>query len=488
MNDSPIMPAQLNQTPRRRPGPGRVAFIFLLAVLTAVLMMRAGVSYDLASRGWFQPPSQVTIPADIMYRLSVALAAPRYAGSTEFIDARQLEQVALALYEQSALGHQPSAQASYRLAIFYAKSGYHDHAQELFLRAAQLDEASSKLYLFLSHLYSDEPPDEVGLLAGAELLDQQDRWLAGMTRADLYDRVGQADVAAQLRADWQSQQVLFATIIGGLILFYAVMGGLGLLTLLVLLLAWIGRKPQERGPRARQVPWGMLDIAEVVVVLVFLMVFLSVAASGVRQLVGTRLASETLDAVLVAVAYLLVAAGAVGLIVYRIGPGRPYWQLLGVRLRHAGRQIGQGVIGYAVFLGLLIVAAIAIRLLGGEGFLPLAQAPTELLTRAHSPVTLAVYFVLVAIVAPVVEEIIFRGFVYAGLRGTMKVFSAAVLSALIFASAHVTAPVGGLAVIGLFGVVLAYLYERTGSLLPSMITHSMYNSFVFFILATCTLL
>ncbi len=487
MNDSTILPAQLNRIPPRRDHPRRVAFIFLLAVLTAVVMAVVGGPYDLASRGRFQPPSQVTIPADIMYRMSIALAAPRYAGGTEFITARQLEQVALALYERSALGGQPSAKASYQLAIFYAKSGYHGHAQELFLQAVQLDEANSELYLLLSHLYGDEPPDEAGLLAGAQLLDQQDRWLAGMTRADLYERVGQADFAAQLRADWQNQQVLFATIMGGLILFYAVMGGLGLVTLLVLLVAWIGGKPQGRRPRASWVPWGMLDIAEVVVVLVFLMVCLSVGASGVRQLVGTWFVSETLDAVLVVVAYLLVAAGAVSLIVYRIGPGRPYWRLLGLRLRNAAGQIGQGVVGYAVFVGLLIAVVVATRLLGVDGFLPLARAPTELLTEARAPATLAVYFVLVAIIAPVVEEIIFRGFVYAGLRGTMKVLTAAILSALIFTSAHVTAPVGGLAVIALFGVVLAYLYERTGSLLPSMVAHSMYNSFVFFVLATCTL-
>ncbi len=460
----------------------------LLAALTAVLLTLLERPHDLASRGWFQPPSQVTLPADIIYRLSQALASKSFGDQSQLISAHQFETTALALYEQSALGGPPrSAQASYRLAIFYARSGYTDHAQELFLQASQLDEANRKLYLLLSHLYADEPADEASLRDGLALLEQQDRWLAELTRADLYERIGQVEHAAALRADWQQRQVLFASIVGALLLFYIAMSCLGAFILLVLLIAWLTKEARTKRRAVVAVPWTLVDVAEAVVVLTFLMVCLSIGTAVIRSLIAPAGQSETIDALLVAVSYALACAGAIALMIYRIGFTRPYWQLLGVRLHNIPRQLGQGVAGYAVFIGLLFVALLVLRLLGLDAFLPLAKAPTELLTEARSPATLAIYLVVVAVIAPVVEEIIFRGFVYPGLRRIMPVAPAALGSALIFAGVHVSAPVGGLVVIVLVGVVLACLYERTGSILPSMVAHSMYNSFVFTLLATYTL-
>ncbi len=446
-----------------------------------------GRPYDLASRGWFQPSSQATIPADIMYRISIALAAQGYGEPSQFLSAHQLKQTALALYEQDALGRQPSAQASYRLAIFYAKSGYSDHAQELFRQALELDEANTDLYLLLSHLYADEPADETSFLANVSLLDKQGRWLAGLTRADLYERIGRTDYAAQLHADWQQQQVIFASIIGGLLAFYLMMGFLGVVILLVLIISWLTSEARPKRRPAPEVPWHLVDVTEAVVALVFLMVCLSMAAAGLHSIFGTGAYSETVGALLVAAAYILTVVGTLGLIIYRIGLTRSYWQLLGVRLRNIPGQIGQGIAGYAVFVGLLAAVLVAIRMLGFDGVMPLAQGPTELLTEARNPATLAIYFVLVALIAPVLEELIFRGFVYPGLRRIMPVAPAALGSALIFAAVHITAPVGGLAVIVLVGIVLACLYERTHSILSSIVAHSMYNSFVFALLAAYTL-
>lgn len=491
MAKPPILPAQLDPTARGGPGCRRLIFIVALAALTGLLMTQVGGPYDLASRGLFQPPSQVTIPADIIYRISTALPQMGYTDSTKSISPRQLEQMALALYEQNALSENPSAAACHRLAIFYAKSGYTAHAQELFLEAAQLDETHKELYLLLSQLYADEPADEAGLLGSIDLLEQQDRWLAGLTKADLYRRVGQVQQAAQLRADWEQRQVIFATITGSLLLVYLIAGLAGLVILLSLAISWaIGKRKAQRRRRS-WVPWHLTDVVEAIVVLLFLMVCLALGTALIRRFIGIWFHSEIVDAILMGVSYVLATAGTIALIIYRIGVGRSYWNLLGVRVRNVFQQVGQGLAGYAVFVGLLMGALVLARVMGAGGIVPLARsvakAPTELLTEANSLATLAIYFVLVAIIGPIVEEIIFRGFVYAGLRRIMPVLPAALGSAFIFAGVHISAPVGGLVVIGLIGVVLAYLYERTDSLLPTMVTHSLYNTFVFLILATHTL-
>ncbi|GJL54460.1 MAG: hypothetical protein NPIRA02_15920 [Nitrospirales bacterium] len=86
-------------------------------------------------------------------------------------------------------------------------------------------------------------------------------------------------------------------------------------------------------------------------------------------------------------------------------------------------------------------------------------------------------FVEVAVLAPIFEEIIFRGIVYASLRRRFGWILSAVLSAAIFALVHGYGMVGLLAV-GWSGFLWAWAYEKTGSLLPGIAAHAL-NNFVF---------
>jgi hypothetical protein len=84
-----------------------------------------------------------------------------------------------------------------------------------------------------------------------------------------------------------------------------------------------------------------------------------------------------------------------------------------------------------------------------------------------------VVFILGALVAPLVEEIFFRGVLYGALRGWMRVWGAAAFSAAIFAFGH-PLPEYFLPIFVL-GVAFALVRERTGSLLPSIIAHGIHN-------------
>ncbi len=86
---------------------------------------------------------------------------------------------------------------------------------------------------------------------------------------------------------------------------------------------------------------------------------------------------------------------------------------------------------------------------------------------------LAWALLLGAVVAPVAEEVFFRGFLYAGLRGRWGLGWGLAVSALIFGLAHLMP--GVLVPIALLGVVLAWLYEVTGSLWPSILLHMAIN-------------
>jgi hypothetical protein len=81
------------------------------------------------------------------------------------------------------------------------------------------------------------------------------------------------------------------------------------------------------------------------------------------------------------------------------------------------------------------------------------------------------------LLAPVFEELIFRGLLYGTLRTRLAWPAAAAGSALVFALAHGYGVVGFLSVF-VSGVLWAWVYERTGSLLPAMTAHVVNNATV----------
>jgi len=82
-------------------------------------------------------------------------------------------------------------------------------------------------------------------------------------------------------------------------------------------------------------------------------------------------------------------------------------------------------------------------------------------------------FVVVAGVAPVVEELVYRGLGFAAVRGAFSSTVAVVVTALAFGLAH--GLFVALPILTIFGLVLALLRLRTQSLYPCIILHGMFN-------------
>lgn len=82
-------------------------------------------------------------------------------------------------------------------------------------------------------------------------------------------------------------------------------------------------------------------------------------------------------------------------------------------------------------------------------------------------------FVVVAAVAPLVEELTYRGLGVAAVRDAFGVVAAVVVTALAFGLAH--GLVVGLPVLTIFGAVLAWLRLATDSLYPAIALHALFN-------------
>jgi CAAX protease family protein len=97
----------------------------------------------------------------------------------------------------------------------------------------------------------------------------------------------------------------------------------------------------------------------------------------------------------------------------------------------------------------------------------------RLLPQLHRPLEVVALVVLVGVIVPVGEEVFFRGLTFGALRRVMNRHAAVMTSALFFAGAHLQ-PVELLPIL-ILGMILAYLYDYTGSLVPGMIAHGVNN-------------
>jgi membrane protease YdiL (CAAX protease family) len=84
---------------------------------------------------------------------------------------------------------------------------------------------------------------------------------------------------------------------------------------------------------------------------------------------------------------------------------------------------------------------------------------------------------LTTVIAPVCEEILFRGFIFRSLSNWRGPWPAAVLTAILFGLAHgVSAPAVDLAPLAFLGFVLCVVYHWSGSLYPCIALHVVNNA------------
>ena len=216
-------------------------------------------------------------------------------------------------------------------------------------------------------------------------------------------------------------------------------------------------QPSPRPVSEPAVPWSLRDTWMGVALMLVIIAALAIGISSVPQQKDVLVPAL----VLIEAVYLVPIA-------IILGWRRASWKWLGFRnFDPASLGLGCGLLILAYSVILLhnwILTLLNVRTQG--------ELISELLQALDSPVWLIVGAV---VVAPVVEEMFFRGFLFAGFRQRYGCRSGLLLSSAIFAVAH--GDPASLIPIFILGCLLGFVFHRSGSIWPGVILHFLVNAF-----------
>jgi len=238
-------------------------------------------------------------------------------------------------------------------------------------------------------------------------------------------------------------------------------------------------------------PWGPVGgVFAVLFAAIFAVVFAGVVMFGIvavtpalRQAVETRCAGgsgECITALLVTMAlvYFFLVAGLIVVCWFKRGatPGNS------LMLRSAQWRGWQYLVFAVATVGSLIVLQQIIFWASDQ----LAIAPVDpsadleqmrQYLNFEEPATLIVMGVLAVILAPMAEEFVFRGMLFAAFQKTIGVIGSAILLSALWSVLHWGYSSQNLLALFLLGLLFAYIVWRTGSLWPAIVGHTA-NNFV----------
>lgn len=147
--------------------------------------------------------------------------------------------------------------------------------------------------------------------------------------------------------------------------------------------------------------------------------------------------------------------------------------LRGANLRAALWRLGVQRFRNSAWLWML--AAIGAYLVFAAVYVALVGEPEqEDIADSFGPWQLQVLLVVLA--ASISEEICFRGMLFAGIRERLPMWAAGLVSAAIFGGLHVFTGPTAVPPLIVFGFILCFLYEKTGSIVPGIVLHMLNNA------------
>ena len=214
--------------------------------------------------------------------------------------------------------------------------------------------------------------------------------------------------------------------------------------------------------------WSVQDVGKGLGLVVVLAILILTLALLVRRLYPDQFLALALGLTALLEVGMLVAVWLFGI------RDTGSWRSVGLRLTSG--PFAYSLLPAAVLLISLLATSIYVLVVSWAGAEILQPIPPMGLEKLEGPLRLVGALIVVGI-GPFAEEVFFRGFVLAGLAVHLGVPRAIGISSLLFALAHLTP--GVIVPIFIFGVLLAWLYLKTRSIVPGLVAHSAQNALAF---------
>ena len=235
-------------------------------------------------------------------------------------------------------------------------------------------------------------------------------------------------------------------------------------------------------PDDLRVPWGWMEVALLVILgligtvaVTWGMAQIAVRLFGVpsNEVFGETMSTAKSVVVLLSQALLDVGAVLYLYLMLRARTDTPFWPSIGWREMRPGMpKIRDSALQFLAGGALLAVVVT----FAGTFFNSKETLPIEELLKAR--VSILLFGVLGVLVAPLVEETIFRGFLYPVIARRTGVAAGIAITGTLFGLMHAAQLWGGwgqIALLILVGVVLTWVRARTGTVAASYFVHLGYN-------------
>ncbi|MBN2190270.1 MAG: CPBP family intramembrane metalloprotease [Candidatus Aureabacteria bacterium] len=220
------------------------------------------------------------------------------------------------------------------------------------------------------------------------------------------------------------------------------------------------------------VPWGVSLSMSLLFLLIFLtlsfqVLFGSLLKSGFIREIPSMTAQMLMSELII-----IFVIGVFSVVVYK----RYYWKLAALfETKKIREGIIYGVLAYVGFYPLyMLLSKITAVIAEYFGFQLKIQAVVSSIKDIKSLWELLSYILFIVFIAPIIEEIFFRGILYRGCKRFLGVAGASLLSAFLFSAVHMNL-LSFLPIFGL-GIAFCHIYEKTGSIYSSIIFHAIHNA------------
>ncbi|MFZ3009659.1 MAG: type II CAAX endopeptidase family protein [Candidatus Microsaccharimonas sp.] len=185
---------------------------------------------------------------------------------------------------------------------------------------------------------------------------------------------------------------------------------------------------------------------------------------------------NVLNAVFGAIVYVLTIAMVIGL-PWLIKKYKTSREDIGLSRLPSWLDILLAPVGFIIYL---IVSAIFILIASQLSFINLDQVQDTGFSQLGQGYEYLVAFMMLVVIAPVAEEVLFRGFLLGKLRKYVPIWAAILITSLLFAFVHGAVNIG----IDVFAlsIVLCLLRLVSGTIWPSILLHMLKNSIAFYLL------